>query len=142
MKYLSFIIIFLSFSNICFGQLKDKSTKSKVEFKLVNKAYFEKNSFNLTPSNQVLGNLLSNNEAQSKNQFDPSYNKYLNSGSKKYRFNINFSPIAPYNYFNSCPQNLSLVSNGYNPYYNGPTEIPSFTESVFIGVISGFLRNL
>jgi len=122
--------------------MKAKNTKSKVEFKLVDKSYFSKNSFNLTPSNNDLEILLANNDIKHKSQFDPTYYKYLKSGSKKNRFNINFSPIAPYNYFNSCPQNLSLVSNGYSPYYNGPTEIPSFTESVIFGVISSFLENL
>jgi len=84
----------------------------------------------------------SNSNLIKENDFDNSFKKYLGLTKADTRFNLNFTLVDPCGYPGTGDTNLSLIRNGYDPYYYNSNFRPNLFEDVICTVAKSFLSNL
>ena len=60
----------------------------------------------------------------------------------KHRYNLNFVLVDPCRFAGNPNVNLSLLRNGYDPYYPNANYFPTFTESLVCSLTKSILRQL
>ncbi len=134
-----FIIVVLSTNTnaqtltLSTNQFQTTDTKGKSLFAI-------NNSFSTQSLNSDIK--ASKSSLMKQNNFDNSYSKYLELSKADTRFNLNFTKVDPCGYSGTGGINLSLIRNGYDPYYYNSNYSPNLFEDMVCTAVKSFLSNL
>ncbi|MEM9547522.1 MAG: hypothetical protein AAGA77_16195 [Bacteroidota bacterium] len=128
-----FALLFIGLSHTIFGQLRLMEVRAT--------SYFDLSTNTIVKNKELafqLPAIQSDKDALAKATFE----QHLHSKKNKYRFNWQLIECPDPRFVNTGTDNLSLVRQGFQPYYYNPTVQYSLGEQALFLLARGILNNL